>query len=173
MDGLERRLTAHELKTNEQFERILSGMDHNNSPSHQLVFFEGQVFDAYVFINDLIRSAKQSIVLIDNFVNDSTLKQLSKRGEGVYALILTRVISPALSLDLNRHNTQYPPIHIKMFNQSHDRFLILDEQWVYHLGASLKDLGKKWFALSRLDKEGLKIMDKVKEFSQIFDLKTW
>lgn len=166
LDGLERRLTTHEIKTNEQFESILSAIDRNSPPSSPLVFFEGQVFDAYAFINDLIRSAKQSIILIDNFVDDSTLRQLSKREKGVFALVLTRVVSPALSLDLNRHNAQYPPIQIKLFSQSHDRFLIVDEEFVYHLGASLKDLGKKWFALSRLDKEGLKIMDKLKQFLQ-------
>jgi hypothetical protein len=114
-----------------------------------------------VFVNDLMRQAKQSIVLIDNYVDDSVLQQLAKRKKGVNAAILTKTISKALAQDLSKHNAQYPPIRIQEFTDSHDRFLILDREAVYHLGASLKDLGKKWFAFSRMDKSGLKVMERV------------
>lgn len=114
-----------------------------------------------MFVNDLMRQAKQSIVLIDNYVDDSVLQQLAKRKKGVNAAILTKTISKALAQDLRKHNAQYPPIHIQEFTDSHDRFLILDREAVYHLGASLKDLGKKWFAFSRMDKSGLKVMERV------------
>jgi hypothetical protein len=131
--------------------------------TEQGVYFDGQIFDAYVFINDLLRQAKHSILLIDNYVDDSTLVQLDKRAEGVTARILTHKISKALAQDVAKHNQQYPPIELHEFAHSHDRFLILDGAEVYHLGASLKDLGKKWFAFTRLEASGLTVMGRLKE----------
>ena len=128
----------------------------------QGVFFDGQIFDAYVFVNDLLRQAKRSIVLIDNYVDESVLQQLAKRGKKVSAIILTKTIGKTLAQDLEKHNAQYPPINVQEFADSHDRFLILDGETVYHLGTSLKDLGKKWFAFSKMDKSGLMVMGKVK-----------
>ncbi|WP_455672604.1 virulence RhuM family protein [Phocaeicola sp.] len=119
-------------------------------PPVEGIFFEGQIFDAYAFANQLIRTAKKSLILIDNYVDESVLLMFSKRNKGVIATIYTRQITPQLQLDLERHNDQYPPINIKTCKQSHDRFLIIDEMEVYHIGASLKDLGRKWFAFSRL-----------------------
>ena len=116
------------------------------------------MFDAYVFINDLFRQAQSSIILIDSYIDDSVLIQLAKRPKGVSATILTKAISKELAQDLKKHNTQYPPITIREFADSHDRFLILDGKTVYHVGASLKDLGKKWFAFSRMDSTALNIM---------------
>lgn len=115
------------------------------------IFFEGQVFDAYIFVSDLIKSAKESIILIDNYVDESVLSILSKRNKNVSAMIYTSNLTKHLKLDLKKHNEQYPIIEIKAFNKSHDRFIIIDNESVYHIGASLKDLGKKWFAFSKIE----------------------
>ncbi len=128
----------------------------------QGVFFNGQIFDAYNFVSDLIRSAKKSIILIDNYVDDTVLTHLTKRKKGVSCVIFTKNISKQLKLDLEKHNMQYEPIAIKIFKDSHDRFLIVDKKTVYHFGASLKDLGKKWFAFSKLNVSSVKVMDKLK-----------
>ena len=116
-------------------------------PPQQGIFFDGQVFDAYRFVSDLVRKAKHSIILIDNYVDDSVLSLLDKRAANVEAIIYTQHISKQLQLDIERHNSQYPAIIVKQFNKAHDRFLLIDEE-VYHIGASIKDLGKKWFAFT-------------------------
>ncbi len=115
------------------------------------IFYEGQIFDAYAFATDLIRSAKKSILLIDNYVDESILLMLSKRNQGVTADIYTQSVSNPLKLDLQKYNTQYEPIQIHTYKKSHDRFLIIDDRDIYHIGASLKDLGKKMFAFSKLN----------------------
>jgi prophage antirepressor-like protein len=120
-------------------------------PPVEGVFYNGQIFDAYKFATDLVKSARRSIVLIDNYVDETVLLMLSKRSVGVSATIYTQRITQQLQLDLDRHNSQYPPIDIRTYRDSHDRFLIVDETDVYHIGASLKDLGKKMFAFSKLD----------------------
>ena len=120
-------------------------------PPSEGVFHNGQIFDAYKFATDLIKSAKKSLVLIDNYVDESVLMMLSKRSVGVSAKIYTANISKQLSLDLTKHNKQYPPIEVFKYTTSHDRFLIIDDAEVYHIGASLKDLGKKLFAFSKLN----------------------
>lgn len=127
------------------------------------MFFDGQVFDAYVFVSDLLRSARRSIVLIDNYIDESVLLHLTKRNEGVEAIILTQSIPATLRQDLDRHNRQYAPIKIKAFADCHDRFLILDGEMVYHIGASLKDLGRRWFAFSRMEGAGLVVMERVRK----------
>ena len=116
-------------------------------PPVEGIFFDGQIYDAYEFICNLIKSAKTRIVLIDNYVDDTVLTMLDKRETEVSATIYTQKISPQFKLDNAKHNAQYPAIDVKEFKKSHDRFLILDNQ-VYLIGASLKDLGKKWFAVS-------------------------
>lgn len=118
----------------------------------QGVFFDGQVFDAYELASKIIRSAKKSIVLIDNYIDESTLTHLSKKTKAVKVLLLTKTISKQLTLDVKKANEQYGPFELRTFTKSHDRFLIVDRTEVYHLGASLKDLGKKWFAFSTMDK---------------------
>lgn len=130
-------------------------------PPVEGIFFDGQIFDAYKFATDLIRSAKKSLLLIDNYVDDSVLLMLSKRNPDVSATIYTQKITPQLQLDLNKHNDQYPPINIRTYRNSHDRFLIVDDKEVYHIGASLKDLGKKMFAFSKLDIDPGLITDKL------------
>ena len=118
---------------------------------NQGIFFEGQIFDAYVFVADIIKKARTEIILIDNYVDETVLTLLAKRTKNVAATIYTKTTSKALKLDIDKHNSQYPTIELKIFANSHDRFLIIDQKELYHLGASLKDLGKKWFAFSKMD----------------------
>ena len=130
-------------------------------PPVEGIFFDGQIFDAYKFATDLIKTARKSLLLIDNYVDESVLLMLSKRNPGVSATIYTQKITPQLQLDLDKHNDQYPPINIRTYRNSHDRFLIVDDKEVYHIGASLKDLGKKLFAFSKLEIDPGLITDKL------------
>jgi hypothetical protein len=125
------------------------------------IFFDGQIFDAYKFVADLIRGSKESILLIDNYIDESVFMILSKRNHKVSATIYTHAVSKQLQIDLDKHNAQYPPIAIKPFSKSHDRFLIIDHKTVYHIGASLKDLGKKWFAFSKINIHVNEIIEKL------------
>lgn len=119
-------------------------------PPVEGIFFDGQIFDAYKFASELIKSARKSLLLIDNYVDESVLLMLSKRQSGVTATVYTQRITPQFQLDLDRFNSQYPPVDVRTCKLSHDRFLIIDDTEVYHIGASLKDLGKKWFAFSKM-----------------------
>lgn len=130
-------------------------------PPVEGIFFDGQIFDAYKFATDLIKTARKSLLLIDNYVDESVLLMLSKRNPGVSATIYTQKITPQLQLDLDKHNDQYPPINIRTYRNSHDRFMIVDDKEVYHIGASLKDLGKKLFAFSKLEIDPGLITDKL------------
>ena len=130
-------------------------------PPMEGIFFDGQIFDAYKFATDLIKTARKSLLLIDNYVDESVLLMLSKRNPGVSATIYTQKITAQLQLDLDKHNDQYPPINIRTYRNSHDRFLIVDDKEVYHIGASLKDLGKKMFAFSKLEIDPGLITDKL------------
>jgi len=127
----------------------------------QGVFFNGQIFDAYTFVSDLIRKAKSSLILIDNYIDDTVLTHFIKRENGVEFIIYTKYISKQLKLDIEKHNLQYPPVKIREFNKAHDRFLIIDQKEIYHFGASLKDLGKKWFAFSKLHINPLLILKEI------------
>jgi hypothetical protein len=129
---------------------------------NQGIFFEGQIFDAYVFVADIIKKAKTDIILIDNYVDETVLTLLAKRPKNVNSTIYTKSISKQLQLDLAKHNSQYPPINLKTFADSHDRFLMIDQKELYHLGASLKDLGKKWFAFSKMDSLTADVLAKLK-----------
>ena len=129
-------------------------------PPHQGIFYDGQIFDAYTFINDRIREATTRIILIDNYIDDSVLTILSKRADKVAATIYTKKPTAQLQLDIQKHNAQYPPIDIITFDRSHDRFLCIDEM-VYHLGASIKDLGKKWFAFNRMEMSTSELLNKI------------
>jgi hypothetical protein len=121
----------------------------------QGIFFNGQIFDAYKFVSDLIRSAKKSVILIDNYIDDSVLTLFGKRNQDVQVKIYTKNITKQLILDLQKFNSQYETINILKFTDAHDRFLIIDNKEIYHIGASLKDLGKKWFAFSKIDKNSV------------------
>lgn len=149
---------------NQRMDRIENNYDNLNKEVKQIslqlktqelpnqgIFFEGQIFDAYIFVAEIIKKAKIDIILIDNYVDETVLSLLSKRNKKATAIIYTKGISKQLQLDLDKHNSQYPAIELKAFADSHDRFLIIDHKELYHLGASLKDLGKKWFAFSKMD----------------------
>ncbi len=146
MERAEKQLLDHELKLDKILRNSVEPAKH-----HQGIFFNNQIFDAYTFSSDLIKSAKKSVLLIDNYIDESTLLQLSKRNADVACVIYTERITPELKLDQEKHNAQYPVIEIRILKNAHDRFLIIDNQELYHLGASLKDLGKRWFAFSRID----------------------
>ena len=149
--GLFQRLEQFEIRqknTEKQVDKILHIIDESrNLKQEQGIFFDGQIFDAYVFAADLVRSAENSIILIDNYIDETVLTILDKRNEDVGAVIYTKEQSRQFNLDLKKHNEQYRPIEVRTFNKAHDRFLLIDDK-VYHLGASLKDLGRKWFAFS-------------------------
>ena len=153
-------IEQHQIVTDQRIDEVFRRLDAGQQPA-QGIFFDGQIFDAYTFVSDLIRSAKKSIVLFDNYVDDTVLAMLDKRGEKVSATIYTQKIKQQLSLDLEKHNAQYQPIEVKQFDKVHDRFLCIDNT-VYHIGASLKDLGKKWFAFNRMEMKAKELLGKVK-----------
>lgn len=157
IEDIEERMDNKFYEYDQKFEFFIR----TSLPPVEGVFFDGQLFDAYKFAADLIRSARKSIVLIDNYVDESVLMLLTKRDANVTATIYTAQISKQLALDSQRHNAQYEPITIKQFKQSHDRFLLIDDKDIYHIGASLKDLGKKWFAFSKLNLDIHDIMEKI------------
>lgn len=160
MEGVERKL----IETDQKFEQIFKALENKDAIPSQGVFFDGQIFDAYELASRIIRSAKKSIVLIDNYIDENTLTHLAKKGKGVKVLLLTKSIGKQLQLDMQKANDQYGNFAAKAFTQSHDRFLIIDGKEIYHLGASLKDLGRKWFAFSKLEKSSVQnIMDLIME----------
>ena len=145
LDFVDKKLIEHDTK----FENIFQAIEDKDLKPDKGIFFDGQIFDAYKFVSDLIRSAKDSIILVDNYIDDSVLTFFTKRNKNVDVVIFTKNITKQLCFDLERYNSQYPKITIKEFHESHDRFLIIDNKEVYHIGASLKDLGKKWFGFSK------------------------
>ena len=147
------KIEIRQLETDQKIEEIFKALESDKLHSEKGIFYNGQVFDAYTFVSDIIRSAESSVILLDNYADDTVLTLLGKRKDNVTATIYTKSISNQLRLDLQRYNSQYPPIEIKTFSDAHDRFLIIDQTELHHIGASLKDLGKKWFAFSRMDIE--------------------
>ena len=153
VDRIEKRLIEHDKK----FDFLIK----TNLPPHEGVFYDGQIFDAHLFVSNLVKTADQSIILIDNYIDENVLSLLSKRKANVSVTVYSANISHQLKLDLKRFNAQYPKIEIKQFSKSHDRFLIIDQQIVYHIGASLKDLGKKWFAFSKIGLDVREMIEKL------------
>lgn len=149
LEQIDTRIEKHEKQIDYLTDKV-EFFVRTSLPPVEGIFYDGQIFDAYKFATDLIRSAKKSLLLIDNYVDESVLLMLSKRNDGVKADIYTQTFSRQLQLDLQKHNSQYPPIDIHTYKKCHDRFLIIDGTEVYHIGASLKDLGKKMFAFSKL-----------------------
>ena len=143
-------MQQHLQESDKRIEEVFRRLDEGNAKPKQGVFYNGQIYDAYTFVSDLIKSAKRRIILIDNYVDETVLTLLDKRGEGVSAVIYTQQISRQFQLDIDRHNAQYAPVDIETFRLSHDRFLCIDDD-VYHIGASIKDLGKKWFGFSKME----------------------
>lgn len=131
---------------------------HTSLPPKQGIFYDGQIFDAYVFVADLVKTAKKSIVLIDNYIDESVLQLFTKRKEAVKVKIYTQKLTSVLKQDIEKHNAQYPKVEVTKFTKAHDRFLIIDQTTVYHLGASLKDLGKKWFAFSKMEAKAIEMI---------------
>ncbi|MGV3460240.1 MAG: ORF6N domain-containing protein [Flavobacterium sp.] len=146
-------IEVKQMEADQKFKELFKALESGKLQSEKGIFYNGQVFDAYTFVSDIIRNAKTSIVLLDNYIDDTVLTLLGKRNANVNATIYTKGISNQLRLDVQRYNSQYPQIEIKVFLDAHDRFIIIDGIELYHIGASLKDLGKKWFAFSRMDIE--------------------
>ena len=162
IESIEKRQISYEIKNDTKVDAILNAIEEKGTPQKQHIFYDGQIFDAYLFVSDIIKSAKSSIKLIDNYIDESTLVLFTKRDAKVDMKIYTKTISKQLKLDLEKHNAQYTKIDIEIFDLSHDRFLIIDEKDIYHFGASLKDLGKKWFAVSKMDINSFEILRKLK-----------
>jgi hypothetical protein len=160
LDHIEKRQIASEIKTDERFEQVFRALEDKSIKPRQGIFYDGQVFDAYAFVCDLIRSASRRIILIDNYVDESVLLLLAKRKAGVGVQLLTKTISRQLAQDIDKFNAQYPAIEVKAFTLAHDRFLIVDDD-IYHVGASLKDLGKKWFAFSKMEMGVVEMLGRV------------
>ncbi|MDI6803037.1 MAG: ORF6N domain-containing protein [Bacteroidota bacterium] len=157
------QLELKQIETDRKVDKVLTAIEGKQIQPKQGIFFEGQVFDAYQFVANLVRSAEKSIVVIDNYADDTVLTFFSKRKKGVTLTILTQNISKQLELDIKKFNDQYPKVEVKEFFVSHDRFLIIDYREVYHIGASLKDLGKKWFAFSKMDSGTVKMLEHLKK----------
>ncbi|MBS1490467.1 MAG: virulence RhuM family protein [Bacteroidetes bacterium] len=154
VEKIEKKIVEHEQK----FDLLIN----SNLPGQEGIFFDGQIFDAWQFVSRLIKSARNNILLIDNYVDEVTLSLLSKRKKNVNAIIYTAKLTSQLKYDLEKHQAQYENIEIKIFSKSHDRFLIIDEKELYHIGASLKDLGKRWFAFSKINMDVQPIIERLK-----------
>jgi phage regulator Rha-like protein len=155
--NIENRLLNHDHK----FDKLFSALESQELRPKQGIFFDGQIFDAYKFVSDLFRRAQKSILIIDNYVDDSVLTILSKRKSGVKASIFTKNISAQLKLDVKKFNEQYEAVEVLEFDNSHDRFIVIDEKIIYHFGASLKDLGKKWFGFSKMEIEAVGMLSRL------------
>ena len=155
IDRIEKKIFEHDQK----FDLLIK----TSLPPNEGIFYDGQIFDAWKFAADLVKSAKKSIVLIDNYIDDSVLHLLAKRNKGVEVKIFTSKISPELKKDIEKFNAQYEPVEVKIFSKSHDRFLIIDNETVYHIGASLKDLAKKWFAFSKIELNATEMINKLEK----------
>ena len=153
IESIEKRLYEQDTKIN----LLLK----TNLPPNEGIFYEGQIFDAYQFVSEIIKSAQKSVILIDNYIDENVLMLLAKRNNKVKATIYTNKVDQQLKQDLEKHNMQYSPIAIEIFKKSHDRFLIIDNTLVYHIGASLKDLGKKWFAFSKMNLNAIEIISRL------------
>ena len=153
-------LNASKVDTDKKLEEVFRRLDDGNATPKQAVFYDGQIFDAYKFVNERIREAKKRIVLIDNYVDETVLAMLDKRGKNVTAKVYTKNISRQLSLDFEKHNAQYTPIEVEQFDRAHDRFLCIDDT-VYLIGASIKDLGKKWFGFVKLEQTTDELLSKM------------
>jgi hypothetical protein len=151
-----------QIEADQKFEKIFKALERKELPEKG-VFFDGQVYDAYTFVANLIRKAEKSLTLVDNYIDDTILTLFTKRANHVAVICYTKTISKQLQLDIAKHNAQYDPITVIELAEAHDRFLIIDDKELYHIGASLKDLGKKWFAFSKMDAEAVNLLNKLKK----------
>ena len=157
------RVEVKLLENDQKFEKVFDALESKDHIPEQGIFFEGQIFDAYKFVSDLFRSAKKSIVIIDNYIDDTVLVHLTKVKKGVSVKIVSKSISDQFRLDLKKFSEQYFPVDAKVMKNIHDRFIIVDGDIVYQVGGSLKDLGKKLFGFTKFDKAGLEIINLVSE----------
>ena len=157
LSNIEDKLIEHDQK----FNQIFTALEKNELPQKG-IFYNGQVYDAHTFVSKIIKGAQTEIILIDNYIDETVLTLLSKRKENVKAYVYTKSISKTVKLDIQKHNKQYPPVEVIIFSESHDRFLLIDNKELYHIGASLKDLGKKWFAFSKMDSWAAEVINKIK-----------
>ncbi|TKI69301.1 ORF6N domain-containing protein [Sulfurimonas crateris] len=160
LELVEKRQMAHEIKIDEKFEKLFDALEDKSIKHKQGILFDGQIYDAYVFVNDLLRSAKSEVLLIDNYIDDTVFTLFSKY-QHIKIKIYTGSISKKLHLDFKKYNSQYQNIELQEFKKAHDRFLIIDNTEIYHIGASLKDLGKKWFAFSKFESGALEILERL------------
>ena len=157
------KMEQKQLETDQKFEQVFDALQNKSQVLKQGIFFDGQIFDAYKFVSSLIRKANKSIFLIDNYIDETVLDLFTKKKKNVEITIFTNRITKAVLLDVKKFNSQYTSIELVKFTKAHDRFLILDNKNVYHFGASLKDLGKKWFAFSKLDKSAFELLENLKK----------
>jgi hypothetical protein len=162
LESIEQKQLIYKIETDKKFDQIFKALEDKSIKPKQGIFFDGQVFDAYLFVAKLIKSANKSILLIDNYVDETVLQLFTKRNKNVSVTVFSKNITKLLLQDLQKHNAQYPEIELVKFTKAHDRFLIIDETSVYHFGASLKDLGKKWFAFSKMQMEAMEMIPKLK-----------
>ena len=155
IDRIEKKIFEHDQK----FDLLIK----TSLPPNEGIFYDGQIFDAWKFAADLVKSAHKSIVLIDNYIDESVLHLMAKRNKSVTCTIYTSKISKEMKLDIEKFNAQYEPVEVMIFSKSHDRFLIIDNETVYHIGASLKDLAKKWFAFSKIELDATELIDKLEK----------
>ncbi len=167
LDTVERKQIEYKADADKNFEKIFNAIESKEIKPRQGIFFNGQIFDAYRFVSDLFRTAKKSIIIIDNYIDDTVLAHLTKRHKNVTVTILTKAITGQLALDVKKYNEQYPAVEIKEFKNSYDRFIIIDGNTVYHFGASLKDLGKKWFAFSKMDIGAMEMLVNLKKVKMV------
>lgn len=157
------KLELKQLETDQKIDNVIKAIESKEIQPKQGIFYDGQIFDAYIFVSDLFKNAEKSIIIIDNYLDDSVLTLLTKRKKDVKVVLYTRNPSKVLIQDVQKFNEEYPPIELRDFQSAHDRFIIIDETDLYHLGASLKDLGKKWFAFSKMDIGAVDMLSKLKE----------
>jgi len=155
-------LELKQLETEKKMEKVLTAIESKEIQPKQGIFYDGQIFDAYIFVTNLFKSAQKSIIIIDNYLDETVLILLTKRKNGVKVILYTQNPSKSLIQDVQKFNEQYPSIEFKKFSAAHDRFIIIDETDLYHFGASLKDLGKKWFAFSKMDIGAVEMLAKLK-----------
>lgn len=162
VDRVEKKQLKFEIDTDQKFDQVFNALSVNEIIPNKKLFFEGEIFDAHLFVSEIIRSAKTEIVLVDNFIDDTVLTLFIKRKPNVKVIIYCRKITREILLDVKKFNSQYSPLEIRELNLSHDRFLIIDGQDFYHFGASFKDLGKRWFACSKFDHQALILLKRLK-----------
>ncbi len=169
LSNIEEKIIASDVKqieTDQKFEQIFKAIEEKSIKPKQGIFFDGQIFDAYKLLSDIIKKAENSIFIVDNYIDESILILLTKRNPKVDVKIFTKKITKQMKLDIEKYNKQYPDVELVKLNKSHDRFIVIDKKEVYHIGASLKDLGQKWFAFTKMDNDSLALIKQLNRIMQ-------